>query len=122
VVLDEAHKLALVPGSPAEKLLREGRKFGLGLILASQQPEDFSRVAFANTATKMVFQIGDDKSVVSRRLARKVVNSHSFAEITELITRLPRGWAYFISENVGRIVRIHSFKERMARWHQRSAL
>ncbi len=119
VVLDEAHKLALVPGSPAEKLLREGRKFGLGLILASQQPEDFSSVAFANTATKMVFQVGDDRSIISRRLARKVVNSHSFAEITELITRLPRGWAYFISENVGRVVRIHSFKERMARWHQR---
>jgi DNA phosphorothioation-dependent restriction protein DptH len=122
VILDEAHKLVLVPGSPAEKLLREGRKFGLGLILASQQPEDFSSVAFANTATKMVFQVGDDKSVVSRRLARKVVNSHSLAEISELITRLPRGWAYFISENVGRVVRIHAFEERMARWHQRFPL
>jgi DNA phosphorothioation-dependent restriction protein DptH len=117
VVLDEAHKLALVPGSPAEKLLREGRKFGVGLILASQQPEDFSSVAFANTATKMVFQVGDDKSVVSRRLARKVVNSHSFAEIAEVITRLPRGWAYFISENIGRVVRVHSFEQRMAHWH-----
>jgi Type IV secretion-system coupling protein DNA-binding domain len=122
VVLDEAHKLALVPGSPAEKLLREGRKFGLGVILASQQPEDFSNVAFANTATKMVFQVGDDKSVVSRRLARKVVNSHAFAEIAEVITRLPRGWAYFITENIGRVVRIHSFEERMTRWHQQSAL
>jgi len=121
VVLDEAHKLAFVPGSPAEKLLREGRKFGLGLILASQQPEDFSRVAFANTATKMVFQVGDDKSAVSRQLARRVVNSHSFAEVAELITRLPRGWAYFISENVGRVVRIHAFEERIARWHQRHA-
>ncbi len=119
VVLDEAHKLACVPGSPTEKLLREGRKFGLGLILASQQPEDFSKVAFANTATKMVFQVGDDKSAVSRQLARKVVNSYSFAETAELITRLPRGWAYFISENVGRVVRIHAFEERMARWHQR---
>lgn len=39
VVLDEAHKLALVPGSPAEKLLRGGRKFGLGLILASPTTE-----------------------------------------------------------------------------------
>jgi len=89
VILDEAHKLAFVPGSPAEKLLREGRKFGLGLILASQQPEDFSRVAFANTATKMVFQVGDDNSAVSRQLARRVVNSYSFAETAELITRLP---------------------------------
>jgi DNA phosphorothioation-dependent restriction protein DptH len=57
VILDEAHKLSFNPGSPVEKLLREGRKFGLGLILASQQPEDFSPVAFANTATKIVFQV-----------------------------------------------------------------
>jgi DNA phosphorothioation-dependent restriction protein DptH len=122
VVLDKAHKLAFVPGSPVEKLLREGRKFGLGLILASQQPEDFSSVAFANTATKMVFQIGDAKSTVSRQLARKVVNSHTLAEIAELITRLPRGWTYVVSENVGRVVRIHAFEERLARWHQRRAL
>ena len=121
VVLDEAHKLAFVPGSPAEKLLREGRKFGLWRILASQQPEDFSSVAFANTATKMVFQVGDDKSAVSRQLARKVVNSHSFAEIAELITRLPRGWTYFISQTVGRVPH-HSFEERLARWHQQCAL
>ena len=31
--------------------MREGRKFGLGVILASQQPDDFSPVAFSNTAT-----------------------------------------------------------------------
>ena len=43
VILDEAHKLSFNPGSPVEKLLREGRKFGLGLILASQQPEEFPR-------------------------------------------------------------------------------
>ena len=58
VVLDEAHKLSFDRGSPVEKLLREGRKFGLGLILASQQPEEFIPVAFANTATKVVFQWG----------------------------------------------------------------
>ena len=57
VVLDEAHKLAFGPGSPVDKILREGRKFGLGVILASQQPEDFSPVAFANTATKSCFKL-----------------------------------------------------------------
>jgi DNA phosphorothioation-dependent restriction protein DptH len=33
VVLDEAHKLSFDRGSPVEKLLREGRKFGLGLTI-----------------------------------------------------------------------------------------
>jgi DNA phosphorothioation-dependent restriction protein DptH len=115
-VLDEAHKIAFDGGSPAEKLLREGRKFGLGLILASQQPEDFSSVAFANTATKIVFQVGDDRSTISRQLHRKIKHGHSFSEIAQLITKLPRGCAYVVSENVGRVVKIASFADRCARW------
>ena len=100
-----------------EKLLREGRKFGLGLILASQQPEDFSSVAFANTATKIVFQVGDNRSTISRQLHRKIRDGHSFGEIAQLITKLPRGWAYVVSENVGRVVKVASFADRVNRWN-----
>jgi hypothetical protein len=121
VILDEAHKLAFNPGSPVEKLLREGRKFGLGLILASQQPEDFSPVAFANTATKIVFQVGDERSTISRQLHRKIKNAHSFGEIYQLITKLPRGLAYVVTGNVGRIVKIASFEERSERWPPRAS-
>jgi hypothetical protein len=117
-VLDEAHKLSFDRGSPVEKLLREGRKFGLGLILASQQPEDFSPVAFANTATKIVFQVGDERSVISRQLHRKVQNAHSFTGIDQLITKLPRGCAYVVSENLGRVVQIASLGERIAKWEK----
>ncbi len=116
VILDEAHKLSFNPGSPVEKLLREGRKFGLGLILASQQPEDFSPVAFANTATKIVFQVGDERSTISRQLHRKIKNAHTFGEIFQLITKLPRGWAYVVTENVGRVVQVASFPDRVSRW------
>lgn len=116
VVLDEAHKLSFDRGSPVEKLLREGRKFGLGLILASQQPDDFSPVAFANTATKIIFQVGDERSTISRQLHRKIKNAHSFGEIYQMITKLPRGWAYVVTENIGRVVRIAAFKDRAANW------
>jgi DNA phosphorothioation-dependent restriction protein DptH len=116
IVLDEAHKLSFERGSPVEKLLREGRKFGLGLILASQQPEDFSPVAFANTATKIVFQVGDERSKISRQLHRKIRNAHSFAELYQIITKLPRGWSYIVTENIGRVVRIASFRDRTKRW------
>ncbi len=119
VVLDEAHKLSFDRGSPVEKLLREGRKFGLGLILASQQPEDFSPVAFANTATKIVFQVGDERSTISKQLHRKIKNTHSFGEIYQLITKLPRGCAYLVTENVGRVVQVASFPERERRWGNR---
>ena len=118
VVLDEAHKLSFDNGSPTEKLLREGRKFGVGVVLASQQPDDFSSVAFANTATKLVFQVGDDNSSVSRQLHRKTRNAHSFSDIYEIVTKLPRGWAYVVTENVGRVTRVESFEERAMRWKQ----
>ncbi len=114
IVLDEAHRLAFEKGSPVEKLLREGRKFGLGLILASQQPEDFSQVAFANTATKLVFQVGDEGSIISRQLFRKTGTRHSFADIHTLITRLPRGIAYVVTENSGSTVQIASLDERVS--------
>jgi DNA helicase HerA-like ATPase len=113
VVLDEAHRLSFAENSPIEKLLREARKFGVGIMLASQQPEDFSAVAFANTATKIVFQISDERSVVSRNIQRKVTN-HSFSEIYNTVTRLPRGCAYVITRNVGYRVKIASIEDRMA--------
>jgi DNA phosphorothioation-dependent restriction protein DptH len=116
IVLDEAHRLSFEVGSPTEKLLREGRKFGLGLILASQQPEDFSAVAFGNTATKLIFQVGDENRVISRQIHRKLRNVHSYLQVAELITKLPRGWAYAVLGNVGRVVKISSFQARLERW------
>jgi DNA phosphorothioation-dependent restriction protein DptH len=110
VVLDEAHKLAFGPGSPVEDILREGRKFGLAVILASQQPEDFSSVAFANTATKMVFQIADQSGSVSRQLHRKIKNGHSYDYIARALGTLPRGSAYVVMANAGRITRMSSFE------------
>ena len=112
VVLDEAHKLAFGPGSPVEKILREGRKFGLAAILASQQPEDFSPVAFANTATKIVFQIADQSGHVSRQLHRKIKNGHSHEYIARALGTLPRGSAYVVMANAGRVTRMLSFEER----------
>jgi DNA phosphorothioation-dependent restriction protein DptH len=115
VVLDEAHRLSFDAGSPVERLLREGRKFGIGAMLASQQPSDFGPLAFANTATKLIFQVDDDKGYVSRQLARKT-STHSQRQIEELITRLPRGVAYAVLGNVGRLVKIESFDARAERW------
>jgi DNA phosphorothioation-dependent restriction protein DptH len=111
IVLDEAHKLTFGAGSPVEKILREGRKFGLGVILASQQPEDFSTVAFANTATKIVFQTGDNSGHVSRELHRKVRNGHSQEYISKTLGTLPRGSAYVVIANTGHVTRMLSFND-----------
>lgn len=116
VVLDEAHKLSFSSGSPVEKLLREGRKFGLGVILASQQPEDFSPVAFANTSTKIVFQVADERGAVAKQLHRKDTTMTPLATVESTITKLPKSWAYVVTKNIGRVVRIASFEDRISRW------
>ncbi len=56
-VTDEAHKLSY-PDSPVDSILREARKYGVGMILASQRPHDFALPVFANTATKICFRCG----------------------------------------------------------------
>lgn len=111
VVLDEAHRLSSEDGSPVEKLLREARKFGIGLVLASQQPEDFTNVAISNTATKLVFQVTDPQATFARMLGRKT-RDYSWPQVADVITRLPRGHAYFLSGNSARVIAITRLEDR----------
>jgi len=115
-VLDEAHNLSFEKDSPVEKLVREGRKFGMGLILASQQPEDFSVTAYSNTSSKLVFQIFDDRGRISKQLARKCMNFPNPEPISKIISKLPRGQAFFLTRNTGYIVTVLDFGERKKRW------
>jgi DNA phosphorothioation-dependent restriction protein DptH len=115
VLLDEAHRLSFASNSPVEKLLREGRKFGIGVILASQQPEDFSSVAFANTASKLIFNVTDERGAVARQIARKS-GGRSFLDLVRQIGGFGRGEACFISAETAAIVRILDFRHRRARW------
>ena len=115
VLLDEAHRLSFASNSPVEKLLREGRKFGIGVVLASQQPEDFSSVAFANTASKLIFNVTDERGAIARQIARKS-GDKSFLGLMRQIGSLGRGEACFITANNAAIVRISDFRHRRARW------
>ena len=99
LVLDEAHKLSFDRGTPVEWILREGRKFGVGGILASQQLEDYSKVAISNTATKLVFQNHDDKYALSKALSKKCKNISNFRKISDIITTLERGKTFVLNKN-----------------------
>lgn len=114
VVIDEAHRIPTGNGSAVERLLREGRKFGIGLILASQQPEDFTSIAFSNTATKLVFQISDEKSSVTRQLFKKLKTPLPVPELSKAITTLDRGYAFAVTYNTGYVVKMASLSERFS--------
>src|SRR6266404_643714 len=118
-VLDEAHHLSFREGGPVEVLLREARKFGLGIMFASQQPEDFSPVAFSNSASKLVFQTSDPTLKVSKLLSSKCSNYSSPEEIRQVISVLPQGRAFFITKNRGHVVTLADFKKRATLWHQK---
>lgn len=116
IVLDEAHHLSFREGGPIDLLLREARKFGLGVIFASQQPEDFSQVAFDNTASKLVFQTADPTLKVSRFIAAKCSSYDSPEGIRDAISVLKQGDALFVTQNNGYRVRIADLKTRATLW------
>lgn len=117
VLLDEAHRLSFSADSPVEKLLREGRKFGVGVVLASQQPEDFSSVAFANTATKLIFNVLDDRGAVARQVAKKASAESNVLKLLRSLNNLPRGTACLVAQSGASIVEVASFEKRQSSWH-----
>lgn len=55
VVLDEAWKICQEDGDPVA-IVREGRKYAFGLLVASQNPTDFNPVIFSNVGSLFVFR------------------------------------------------------------------
>jgi DNA phosphorothioation-dependent restriction protein DptH len=66
-VVDEAHKLSYE--ETLTELIREARKYGVGVLLASQSVKDFDRVVFDMVGTKIALQLeGDDAKIMSENL------------------------------------------------------
>ncbi len=57
VVLDEAWKVASDERSDAITIVREGRKYQFGLIVASQNPTDINEAIFSNVGTTVILRI-----------------------------------------------------------------
>jgi hypothetical protein len=62
VVLDEAWKL-IGRGGPLEVMIREGRKYGVGMVIASQLVGDIDAPFLSNMATVFVFRVQDKQSL-----------------------------------------------------------
>ena len=59
-LVDEAHRL-LYENSPLDRMLRESRKYGSGVILSSQRPTDFSETILANIGGLLSLQCNLEK-------------------------------------------------------------
>jgi hypothetical protein len=61
VVLDEAWKIASDDRSDAIMIVREGRKYQFGLIVASQNPTDINEAIFSNVGTTFILRVKFEK-------------------------------------------------------------
>ena len=69
-VIDEAHRLKYERETSAGTLLKEGRKYGIGLVLATQDPVDFTDLVYNNVGTTLSLQLNEPK--YAKNVAEKI--------------------------------------------------
>jgi DNA helicase HerA-like ATPase len=87
IILDEAHRSAKDATLP--KLMKEGRKFGIGVVVASQQISDFHPNLLGNVGLKIAFRTNFPES---RKVAGMFVD-RSGLDISGLVESLGVGEA-----------------------------
>lgn len=87
IVLDEAHRLAKDPTIP--KIMKEGRKFGIVVLLVSQSLEDFAPQVIDNAGSKIAFRTNFP---ASRKVASFLQSKNSVG-LADTIEGLRNGFA-----------------------------
>ena len=110
LVCEEAHRYVPNRGeaqyaaaqTAIRRLAREGRKYGLGLMLVSQRPSDVEETVLSQCNTWLVLRLtnSSDQSHVARMLP------DSLGTMTSLLSSLPRQEALFVGEGAALPARI----------------
>ncbi|MCG5531012.1 ATP-binding protein [Halorhodospira halochloris] len=98
VVLDEIHSLDHSSDSPIDKMLREGRKFGLSMILATQTIKDLTQEArgrLFQSAHKLIFRPADNEIDAFAKLLSDI-SSYSKNEWNSRLSDLHKGQCWSI--------------------------
>ena len=88
IVLDEAHRLAKDVTLP--ELMKEGRKYGISVVVASQGWSDFHPSILCNAGTKIVFRTNYPES---KKIA-PYIQPRNPQDITAQIERMTVGNAF----------------------------
>ena len=103
IVLDEAHRLARDVTLP--KLMKEGRKFGIAVIVASQGLADFHPDILSNAGTKVIFRTNYPDS---RRIAG-FIRARQGVDLAGRIEQLPVGSAYVQTPEMAFGAQVHMY-------------
>jgi DNA phosphorothioation-dependent restriction protein DptH len=101
IVFDEAHragKLKLLP-----TFAKECRKYGLALIVASQEARDFDPGLFAATGSYLVLRVTDQDAKV---MAKNAAGSDLERALADRLKTLPKYEAMFFSESLKKPLRV----------------
>ena len=112
VCIDEAHKLCR--DDTVTMLIKEARKYGLGVLLSSQETRDFHPSVFANTGTLICLALEEaDATVLARNLGLVDKNAQKMAK--EMILNQANGRALVRSQHFLPYaeIQIKSFEDRL---------
>jgi DNA phosphorothioation-dependent restriction protein DptH len=101
VVLDEAHRLAKDVTLP--KLVKEGRKYGVSVVTASQGMSDFHRDVLGNAGTKIIFRTNYPESKSTAGFLR----GRDGQDLSQQIEQLAVGCAYVSTPDHVRARRVY---------------
>lgn len=88
VILDEAHRMAKDVTLP--KIMKEGRKYGVGVLVASQSADDFHSDVLGNAGTKIVFRTNFPAS----KAVSNMLRGRNGVDLSQEIEKLGVGVAY----------------------------
>ncbi len=88
IVLDEAHRFAKDKTLP--KLMKEGRKYGVSCLVASQSISDFDKEVSGNAGTKIVFRTNFPES----KKVAETIRGAGKNDLSKMIEQLSVGEAY----------------------------
>lgn len=88
VVLDEAHRLAKDVTLP--KIMKEGRKYGVAVVVASQGVDDFHKDVLGNAGTKVAFRCNFPQS----KTVASFLRGRAGQDMAQALEKLSVGQAY----------------------------
>ncbi len=101
VVFDEAHRASRLKLLPT--MAKECRKYGLALIVASQEARDFDSSLYAAIANYLTLRVTENDA---RVIARLVSVSGTKARVVDRLKQLPKFHALYFTEGASRPVQI----------------
>ena len=104
VILDEAHRLAKDRTLP--RLMKEGRKYGISVVVASQSADDFHKDVVNNAGTKIAFRTNFP---ASKRVAG-FLRGRAGQDLSSQIELLGVGEAYVSTPEVAQARKVYMFE------------